>query len=39
MAYTSNKNKKVNVQYLQDIADNYKKSRSTTATVDIISFA
>lgn len=38
MAYTSNKNKKVNVQYLQDIAQTYRKSKSTMATVDIISF-
>lgn len=39
MAYTSNKNKKVNVQYLQDIAQTYRKSKSTMQTVDIISFA
>lgn len=39
MAYTSNKNKKVNVQYLQDIAQTYRKSKSTMATVDILSFA
>lgn len=38
MAYTSNKNKKVNVQYFQDIADQYRKSKSTSSTVDIISF-
>lgn len=37
-SYTSNKNKKVNVQYLQDIADEYRKSKSTSSTVDIISF-
>ena len=39
MAYTSNKNKKVNVQYLQDIAQTYRKSKSTMATVDIVTFA
>lgn len=33
-----NKNKKVNVQYLQDIAQSYRKSKSTSAIVDIITF-
>lgn len=39
MAYSSNKNKKVNVQYFQDIAETYRKNRATTSTVDVISFA
>ena len=38
MGYTSNKNKKINTQYFQDIASSYRKSRSTSETVDIISF-
>ena len=39
MAYSSNKNKKVNVQYFQDIAETYRKNKATTSTVDVVSFA
>ena len=38
MAYSSNRNKKVNTQYFQDLTDNYKKSIQTRDTVDIITF-
>ena len=39
MAYNSNKNKKINTQYFQDIAETYRKSRSTSEIVDVVSFA
>lgn len=35
----SNKNKKVNTKYIQDVADSYKKSMNSADTVDIITFA
>ena len=38
MAYSSNKNKKVNTQYFQDLTESYKKSIQTKDTVDIITF-
>ncbi len=38
MAYTANKNKKINTQFFQDLTENYKKSIQTKDTVDIISF-
>ena len=38
MAYTSNRNKKINTQYFQDLTDSYKKSIQTKDTVDIITF-
>ena len=39
MPYTSNKNKKINTQYFQDIAETYRKSRATSEIVDVVSFA
>ncbi len=38
MAYSSNRNKKVNTQYFQDLTETYKKSIQTKDTVDIITF-
>lgn len=38
MAYTSNRNKKINTQYFQDLTESYKKSIQTKDTVDIITF-
>ena len=38
MAYSSNRNKKVNTQYWQDLSDNYKKSIQTKDVVDIVTF-
>ena len=38
MAYSSNRNKKINTQYFQDLTETYKKSIQTKETVDIITF-
>ena len=38
MAYSSNRNKKVNTQYFQDLTESYKKSIQTKDTVDIVTF-
>ena len=38
MAYSSNRNKKINTQYFQDLTETYKKSIQTKDTVDIITF-
>lgn len=35
----SNKNKKINTKYLQNLADTYKKTLNSSETVDIITFA
>ena len=39
MASERIKNQKVNVKFLQDVAETYKKSKSTTGVVDIVTFA
>lgn len=38
MAYSSSKNKKINTQYFQELAESYKKSIQTNDVVDIITF-
>ena len=38
MAYSSSKNKKINTQYFQELAESYKKSIQTKDIVDIITF-